>query len=243
MSMMKKRLIVALDVDNLERARDLVVELKPHVGLFKVGMELFNSSGPDAVRLVRGLGAEVFVDLKLHDIPNTVAGAARVLMRHGAGIINVHAAGGREMMQAAARAVREEAGSMHVRPPLVVAVTVLTSIDQAAFNDELGLPGEISQRVVAWAKLARECGLDGVVASPREVVAIRAACGEDFVIITPGVRPAGSGLQDQKRTMTPADAVAAGATYLVVGRPITGAGDRVAASIQVVKEMEQGAVT
>lgn len=243
MSMMKKRLIVALDVDNLERARDLVVELKPHVGLFKVGMELFNSSGPDAVRLIRGLGAEVFVDLKLHDIPNTVAGAARALMRHGAGIINVHAAGGREMMQAAARAVREEAGSMHVRPPLVVAVTVLTSINQAAFNDELGLPGEISQRVVAWAILARQCGLDGVVASPREVLAIRAACGEDFVIITPGVRPSGAGHQDQKRTMTPADAVAAGATYLVVGRPITGAGDRVAASIQVVKEMEQGAVT
>ena len=243
MSMMKKRLIVALDVDSLERARDLVMELKPHVGPFKVGMELFNSSGPDAVKLIRGLGAEVFIDLKLHDIPNTVAGAARALTRHGAGIVNVHAAGGRAMMQAAARAVREEAGSMQVKLPLVVAVTVLTSIDQAAFNDELGLPGEISQRVVAWAKLAQECGLDGVVASPREVAAIRAACGEDFVIITPGVRPVGDGLQDQKRTMTPAGAVAAGSSYLVVGRPITGAGNRVAAAKRMVVEMEQGSLT
>ena len=129
---------------------------------------------------------------------------------------------------------------MHIKAPLVVAVTVLTSIDQSSFNRELGLPGQVAESVVAWSELAMACGLDGVVASPVEVEAIRKACGPDFVIITPGVRPAGGEVQDQKRTMTPAGAVAAGATYLVVGRPIIGAPDRAAAARRVVEEMELG---
>ncbi|MEW5954096.1 MAG: orotidine-5'-phosphate decarboxylase [Bacillota bacterium] len=235
---LKKKLIVALDVDNLATATELARELKPYVGFFKVGLELFYSCGPDVVRLIKGLGADVFIDLKLHDIPNTVAGAARALTRYGAGIINVHAAGGRAMMRAAAEAVRDEAETMRVRAPLVVAVTVLTSIDQNAFDRELGMSGQVADKVVAWSKLAGDCGLDGVVASPVEVGAIRKACGPDFVIITPGIRPAGEEVQDQKRTMTPGGAVAAGATYLVVGRPITGAPDRVAAARRVVEEME-----
>ncbi len=234
----KNRLIIALDVDTTAQAEALADKLGPYAGGFKVGMQLYNSAGPEAVRRLREKGVPVFVDLKLHDIPNTVAGAARVLTRHGASILNVHAAGGADMMAAAADASRDEAVRAGIKPPLVVAVTVLTSVSQDVFNKEIGFAGAIRDRVVSWALLAREAGLDGVVASPLEITPIREACGEDFVIITPGVRPAGAAADDQKRTMTPGEAVRLGATYLVVGRPVTAAPDPVKAVRAILEEID-----
>ncbi|MCL6639661.1 MAG: orotidine-5'-phosphate decarboxylase [Firmicutes bacterium] len=233
----KNPLIVALDVDTMKDAARLADMLDPYAGAFKVGMQLYNSEGPEAVRLLRRKGAAVFVDLKLHDIPNTVAGAIRVLTRGGASILNVHAAGGKAMMRAAAEAAGDEAQKLGIPVPLVVAVTVLTSIGQEVFNREMGIPGNIRDRVVSWAVMAKEAGMGGVVASPREIADIREACGKDFVIITPGVRPAGSAANDQKRTMTPAEAVNLGASYLVVGRPITAAPDPVEAAKSILKEI------
>lgn len=238
MSLIKNPLIVALDVDTVDEAEALASALAPYTGALKVGMQLFNSAGPEAVRRLIEKKASVFVDLKLHDIPNTVAGAARSLTRLGAAIFNVHAAGGRAMMQEAAKAARNEAGKAGVKPPQVIAVTILTSIDEVIFSQELGFHGSIEDRVVAWARLAQEAGLDGVVASPKEISAIRKACGKDFVIITPGVRPAGAAANDQKRTMTPYEAVNLGASYLVVGRPVTAAQDPVEAARAILKEIE-----
>lgn len=234
----KDRLIVALDVSDARRALELVEQLTPYVGMFKVGMELFYSQGSEIIREIKKQKGKIFLDLKLHDIPNTVARAAVVLARLGVDMINVHAAGGGEMMRAAVDAVRRECAGLGIRPPLMIAVTVLTSISQEAFNSEMGVPGEIMDRAAAWAGLARNAGMDGVVASPREVVAIRQACGPDFIIVTPGVRPAGSQKGDQKRIMTPGQAVKTGATYLVVGRPITGDADPARAAGAVVEEIE-----
>lgn len=232
---MKNPLIIALDVDTVEEAGKLADTLKGHVGGFKVGMQLFDSAGPSIVRFLKEKETPVFVDLKLHDIPNTVAGAARVLTRHGADIINVHAAGGSAMMTAAAEAVRNEAERLGQACPLLVAVTVLTSIDQEIFNNQVGFPGTIEERVVAWAKMAQDAGLDGVVASPMEIAPVRAACGGGVVIITPGIRPADAVLNDQKRVMTPAEAIRQGATYLVIGRPITGAPDPMQAAMDILR--------
>lgn len=233
----KERLIVALDVDSRERAIEFVKKLAPHVGMFKVGMELFYACGPDIINSIRELGGKVFVDLKLHDIPNTVYRAARVLTRLGVFMINVHAAGGTEMMRAAAQAAGEEADRLGTGRPLVIAVTVLTSMGQEEFNEQLGIAGSIQERVASWAEMARDSGLDGVVASAREAAVIRKACGDSFVIVSPGIRPAGTAAGDQKRIVTPAKAVKAGSTYLVVGRPIIAAPDPVAAARQVVGEI------
>jgi orotidine-5'-phosphate decarboxylase len=237
MGYFKNPLIIALDVDTMKEAEILADKLNAYAGGFKVGMQLYNSVGPEIVRRLCEKNMPVFVDLKLHDIPNTVAGAARVLTRHGAAILNVHAAGGREMMRAAAAAAHSEAARAAIEPPLVVAVTILTSISQDTFNKEIGFPGSIRERVVKWAMLAREAGLDGVVASPLEITSIREACGEDFVIITPGVRPAGAAADDQERTMTPGEAARQGATCLVVGRPVTAAPDPVSAAMSILEEI------
>lgn len=236
----KNPLIIALDVDTVEEAVTLAERLGPYAGGFKVGMQLYNSAGPEVVRKLIEKKVPVFIDLKLHDIPNTVSGAARVLTRLGASILNVHAAGGSAMMQAAAEAAQSEADKAGISRPLVIAVTVLTSIDQEVFNHEVGITGSIQDRVTAWALLAKEAGLDGVVASPREIAAISAACGPDFVIITPGVRPAGAAANDQKRTMTPGEAIRLGASYLVVGRPITSAPDPVEATRAILEEVSLG---
>ncbi len=233
----KNPLMIALDVNTMREAELLVDTLAPYAGGFKVGMQLYNSAGPEVLHRLR-VKAPVFVDLKFHDIPNTVAGATRALTRLGAAILNVHAAGGGDMMRAAADAARDEAARVKIRPPLVVAVTVLTSISQEVFNNQIGLPGSIEERVVAWALLAKEAGLDGVVASPREIAAIRKNCGQDFIIITPGVRPAGAAADDQKRTMTPGEAIGLGATYLVVGRPVIKASDPVKAIRAILQEIK-----
>ncbi len=235
--MSKDKLIVALDVDSREKALELVSDLAGHVGFFKVGMELFYGAGIGIVQEIVAAGAQVFLDLKLHDIPNTVGQAARVLVRSGASIINVHASGGSAMMQTAGAFAREEADRLGVPAPLVVAVTVLTSIDRETYQQEIGFTGEITERVRSWALLARASGLDGVVCSPQEIKLVLEACGPDFKIITPGIRPAGAQLGDQRRVMTPGEAVKAGASHLVVGRPVTGASDRAAAVAAILDEI------
>lgn len=234
----RDRLWVALDVDEPDRARELIRLLGGLVGGFKIGMRLFYRTGPAFVRELTGQGIPVFLDLKLHDIPATVAGAVRALVRCGVAMLNVHAAGGKAMMQAAVRAAHEEAGLLGIKPPAVLGVTVLTSIDESVFRWELGFAGPIEEKVAAWAGLAAEAGLAGVVASPHEVGAIKACCGPSFLVVTPGIRPAGAGIDDQRRWATPAGAVRAGADYLVVGRPILAAGDPVAAVTEIVRELE-----
>ncbi len=236
--MSKDKLIVALDVDSREKALELVSELAGHVGFFKVGMELFYGAGIGIVQEIVAAGAQVFLDLKLHDIPNTVGQAARVLVRSGASIINVHASGGSAMMRAASASAREEADRLGLPAPMVVAVTVLTSIDRETYQGEMGFAGEIAERVRSWALLTQVSGLDGVVCSPREIKLVRQACGQDFKIITPGIRPAGAQLGDQRRVMTPGEAVQAGASHLVVGRPVTEALDRAAAVAAILDEIK-----
>jgi orotidine-5'-phosphate decarboxylase len=216
----RKRLIIALDMDDSQKALKMVDLLKSRVEFFKVGMELFYSSGGDIIKEIKDRGCKVFLDLKLHDIPNTVAKAAKSLTRFKPDIINVHASGGPEMMKAAAAAIREEAERLSIPCPAIIAVTVLTSINQDIFT-QLGNIGRVEDLVVNWAKLTKDCGLDGVVASPGEVAFIREACGPDFMVVTPGVRPDWAEAGDQKRFTTPAMAIKSGATYIVVGRPVT----------------------
>ncbi|MGD0152646.1 MAG: orotidine-5'-phosphate decarboxylase [Thermacetogeniaceae bacterium] len=232
----KQRLIVALDVSTLDQARKLVTELHDLVGMFKIGLELFCSHGPRAVEAVHEQGGRVFLDLKFHDIPNTVAGAARAATRMGVAMFNLHAAGGAEMMRAAAEAASQEARSGEA--PLILAVTVLTSLGPEELREEVGLVRPPLEQVVFWAEQAKDCGLAGVVASPREIRWIRQQCGDGFLIVTPGIRPAGADQDDQQRVGTPGEALAAGASYLVVGRPITKAPERRQAALNIIAEME-----
>ena len=235
----KDRIIAALDVSDMQTAEKLVDTLSGHISYFKVGMELFYNVGPSVMDMVKASGGRVFLDLKLHDIPNTVAQGARAIAGTGADMINVHAAGGGEMMRktsAALMALAEETGKPR---PQLIAVTVLTSLDQKAVTEEVGLSRPIDEQVRHWAKLALHSGLDGVVASPQELVGIREVCGPDFITVIPGVRPAWAGKDDQKRVMTPAEAVAAGATYLVIGRPITRAADPQEAAVRIIQEIEE----
>lgn len=229
--MSKERIIVALDVDTEEKAVGLVKKLAGEVGAFKVGLELFNSTGPGIFSALRSAGADrIFYDAKLHDIPNTAAGAARAAVRNGIWMLNLHCFGGSEMMKAGAEAARDEASKLGIDPPKIIGVTILTSLDTMTLTDELRVASGLVNEVVHLAKLAKWSGLDGVVASPQEIRYIREACGPDFLIVTPGVRPAGSDIGDQKRVMTPAEAARAGANYLVIGRPITRAEDPAAAA-------------
>ena len=227
------RIIVALDVSTPSDAFALADKLRGDVGAFKIGKQLFTAAGPDVVRTLVSRGDRVFLDLKFHDIPNTVAGAVKSACGLGVWMVNVHASGGRAMMEAARRAADESAAAGGVKP-LVIAVTVLTSLTGADLNS-VGVAASPLDQAVRLAELARTAGLDGVVASPQETAAIRAACGHDFQIVTPGIRGGGaqSSPDDQQRTLTPAQAVAAGSSYLVVGRPITGAADPRAAARQI----------
>ncbi|SMP55420.1 orotidine-5'-phosphate decarboxylase [Anoxynatronum buryatiense] len=219
----REKLIVALDKSEAGEVNQLVSALGEEIIWYKVGMELYYNEGNAMVKRLLNQGKQVFLDLKFHDIPNTVGQAARAATRLGVGMFNVHAGGGREMMRQAALCSREEAARLGLKPPVVLGVTVLTSMNQEAFETDLGFTGTIEDKVVAWAVLAQEAGLDGVVASAREAALIRKQCGAGFKIVTPGIRPAGSDLNDQARVMTPEMALDAGADYLVVGRPITAA--------------------
>ena len=234
---LKEKLIVALDVETAREAREVVSALRGRVGMFKVGLQLFTSAGPGFVRELTGAGERVFLDLKFHDIPNTVANACREAVRLGVSLFNVHAAGGSEMMRRAAEATRETAAREGVRRPNLIAVTVLTSADGATLA-ETGVGASPVQQATALARLADRAGLDGVVASPHEIAAARAAVArEDFLLVTPGVRPASAPHDDQKRVMTPAEAVRAGADFLVVGRAVLNAPDRARAVAEVLEEM------
>lgn len=234
----KDRIIVALDVNSEAEAVRLVRDLRDWVGAFKVGLELFNSIGPRIFDSIRDAGAErIFYDGKFHDIPNTVAGAARAAVRMGVWMFNVHTTGGTKMMSAAADAAGDEAHRLGVEAPLIIGVTVLTSIGPDVLQHELSVPVLLENHVVHLSSLAQSSGLHGVVASPLEIVAIRNACGPGFLIVTPGVRPAWAAKNDQTRVTTPAEAVRNGADYLVIGRPITAADDPVAAAQRIIDEL------
>jgi orotidine-5'-phosphate decarboxylase len=219
------RILVALDVPTASAAIALADTLRGTVGGYKIGSQLFTAAGPDIVRRLVDRGDRVFLDLKFHDIPNTVAGAIRSAAALGVWMVNVHASGGPAMLAAAKTAADEAAASGATRP-IVIAVTVLTSLDQAALH-AVGVGATPADHVVTLARLTHEAGLDGVVASPQEVEAVRRACAEPFVIVTPGIRGGSAqiGPDDQQRTATPAGAIGAGSSYLVVGRPITAAAD------------------
>ena len=232
-----KKLIIALDVENAQKARELVHTLRSMVAMFKIGMQLFTATGPDLVREIIDSGESVFLDLKFHDIPNTVAAAGIEATRLGVSMFNIHAAGGSEMMQRTAKSVAECAASEGRQRPLIIAVTVLTSADSSTLAEVS--PGlDPAVLVPRMALLAEASGMDGVVASPREAVIVRSAVKRpDFVVVTPGVRPAGAALLDQRRVTTPREAVLAGADYIVVGRPIIEAPDPAQAAQKIIEEL------
>ena len=236
---MRERLIVALDFDDLERAAELVRQLAGEVGMFKIGKQLFTHAGPQAVRQIQELGGEIFLDLKFHDIPNTVAKAAIEATRFGVKMFNVHASGSLEMMRLTAKEVRRVCRQQKLRKPIMLAVTVLTSLNQDDLQ-RVGVERKVADQVVRLALLTKEAGMDGVVASPHEVADIREACGRRFVIVTPGIRPSDGNRNDQQRVMTPHNAVRGGVDYIVVGRPIIEAKDPVAAARAIVADMELG---
>ena len=230
------RVIVALDFANPMRALGLAERLDPRDCGLKVGKEMFVVAGPEPVRWMVARGFNVFLDLKFHDIPNTVAQACAAATRLGVWMLNVHAAGGRAMLKAARDAVAATAAEAGRPRPLLIGVTLLTSLDEAALH-ETGVDADAGRYALRLAALARDCGLDGVVCSAIEAPSLRAAFGPDFALVTPGIRPAGSARDDQARVVTPADAVEKGANYLVVGRPITASADPVAALAAVNREL------
>lgn len=232
----RKKIIFALDVNGLADIDRYAEMLSAKVGMFKVGKELFTSCGLEAVKTVQRHGGQVFLDLKYHDIPNTVAKAMLEAARLGVQLANLHALGGAEMMETAATAVRKEFGDER---PRLLAVTILTSSTEETLRG-VGINHTVQDMVERLAKLAQNAGMDGVVASPLEIGLIREACGPDFLIVTPGVRPSFASVDDQKRIMTPAEAVKAGADYLVIGRPIAKAADPAAAAEMISDEIVAG---
>jgi orotidine-5'-phosphate decarboxylase len=230
----RKKIIFALDVESMAEAERWGDILAPHVGMFKVGKQLFTACGPEVVKGIIDRGGEVFLDLKYHDIPNTVAMASLEAARLGASLFNLHALGGYEMMARSVEALRREFPDEG--RSRVLAVTILTSSNEETLR-EVGIDIPVSEMVVKLARLAKRAGIDGVVASPLEVPLIRAVCGPDFLIVTPGVRPAFASTDDQKRVLTPADAVKAGASYLVIGRPISASQEPVRAVEMIIEEI------
>lgn len=227
-----RRILCALDTTSVDQARALVSGLAPFVGGVKLGLEFFSACGPEGMARVTATGAPVFLDLKLHDIPNTVAKAIHALVPLKPFMMTIHTAGGPAMMKAAAKAASDAAAAAGVPRPLIVGVTVLTSMNEDDLM-AIGVEGEVQSQVERLARLAQSCGLDGVVCSPHEIAALRRACGPKFTLVVPGIRPAGAAIGDQKRVMTPAEAVSLGADYLVIGRPITEAADPAAAAADI----------
>lgn len=237
---LREKIIVALDVDTESVALSLVEKLHDLVGCFKVGLQLYNNTGPGIVQRIAQAGGRVFLDLKFHDIPNTAARAAEAVTALGAFMFNFHAAGGKKMLIEASSAARRRAMELGVPVPLLLGVTVLTSMSEEELKREAGVARPLAEHVAALAALCREAGLDGVVASAREIPWIRRACGDDFLIVTPGVRPVWAVENDQVRIVTPQEAVALGADYLVIGRPVTASVEPRAAVKRLLAELAGG---
>lgn len=234
----RERVVLALDVDRADAALGLVDDLREVVGVFKVGHQLFTAYGPDIVRRIVDRGGKVFLDLKYHDIPNTVAKASAEAVKLGVSIFNVHGLGGYDMMKAAAEATGETAERLNMVQPVVLAVTILTSMDETSLRRELKISRSLPRTVVHFAKLAQRAGLDGVVASPQEIKLLRKSIRGPWVILTPGVRPVWASQDDQRRVLTPGEAVQTGADYIVVGRPVLKAEDRRDAVVKIIKEID-----
>lgn len=230
-------LIVALDFPTMSEAEAMAKKLAPAVRFFKIGMELFTAEGPEAVRRLVHVGEKVFLDLKFHDIPNTVGGACEAASRLGVTFVNVHASGGEKMLFQAVQSVHRWAETAQASAPKVLAVTVLTSLAETDLP-MIGVKGKIKAQVQRLTELAKRCGVDGVVASPQEIELIRQTAGKDFLIVTPGVRPIWAARGDQKRVLTPREAVEKGADYIVVGRPITQAPDPLEAARKILNELK-----
>ena len=232
----KEKIIIALDVKNQAEVLKILACL-PEARIFKVGLELFTAEGPAVIELVRNHGRDVFLDLKFHDIPNTVAGAVRAAVRHGVSMLTIHTSGGKEMMSRALEAAREESEKSNLNMPLLLGVTILTSLKDKDLN-EIGFSSGSQAQVLRLAQLAWQAGLKAVVCSPQEIELLRTELGPELKIITPGIRPVWAEAQDQKRIMTPAEARLKGADYLVIGRPITQAVSPAEAFARVVEELE-----
>lgn len=233
-----ERLIVALDVENKEQAIAMCELIGEGASFYKVGLQLFIAEGPSIIETLKSRGVRVFLDLKLHDIPHQVANACREVVRLGVDMMTIHATGGAEMMQAAAHSVQLAAVEFRVRPPVLLGVTLLTSLNQIRAG-EIGVQGPLHEHVVRLASLAQRSGLDGIVASPHEAGQLREVLGEDFVLVTPGIRSGADAMGDQKRTMGAAAAIEAGANYIVVGRPITAASDPRSAALSIAEELKR----
>lgn len=235
----KERIILALDVSGHEGALDIVKQFKDHIDTFKVGSELFTSAGPKIIQDINAMGKKVFLDLKFHDIPNTVSRSAHAAAELGVFMFNVHTMGGLEMMKQAAQELVKASLKKNIKRPKLLGVTVLTSIDQDILRDEIGIQHRMATQVKHLAKLALDAGLDGVVASPQDIEMIRSRCGSGFLIVTPGIRPSWAPPDDQKRTMTPKQAIARGADYLVIGRSVTAQPSPIKALELILKEIEK----
>ena len=232
-----EKIIVALDVNTIEDLEGLVDKLRPVINIFKIGSELFTSCGIQAIDVVRRKGCKVFLDLKFHDIPNTVMKAARTAAKQNIHMLTVHAMGGLAMMKKAVEVTREEAACLQTTPPLILGVTILTSLDKKDMQS-IGINGSVDEEGLRLDNLSERAGLDGVVASPKEISKIRKNVKEDFLIVTPGIRPTFSQKKDQKRVATPKEAIDMGADYLVIGRPITAEDDPQAAAENIIKEIK-----
>ncbi|HDP69515.1 MAG TPA: orotidine-5'-phosphate decarboxylase [Actinobacteria bacterium] len=235
--MKKNPLIVALDVPSKKEALDMVDQLKVYVDFYKIGLQLFLAEGHGVVEAIKDCGVNIFLDLKLHDIPNQVAAACRELVKMEVSMFTVHTQGGFEMMKRAKEAVEDEAFKLGISPPVVLGVTVLTSLDQKDLTD-MGINRKVNEQVLGLASMATEAGLDGVVASPNEISDLKRVLGEDNMIVVPGIRPKGAAKTDQKRVMSPQEALTKGADYIVVGRPIIEAIDPLNKTVEILNEIK-----
>lgn len=234
----KEKIVLALDVDTVEQAKELITELKDYVGVFKVGLQFYTANGGEVFEFMKEIGAKFFFDVKLLDIPNTVKKASENIIKSGASFYNLHALGGAEMMKQSVNAANQTAKEMGSEPPIVLAVTVLTSISDEILNEQLKIPYTPLDYVTTLAKLAKDSGLTGVVASVYEAKKIKEVCGSDFKVLCPGIRPEWSVKGDQKRLATPSFAIQEGADYLVIGRAVTAAEDRLGAMKKIYEEIE-----
>lgn len=233
----KDRIILALDVDDLDEAEKLVVELKDYVGYFKVGLQLFTSYGFSAIKMIKDHGGKVYCDLKFHDIPNTVSHACSNLIKHNINFFNLHLQGGSKMIMQAVKTSKDVAKSLSVDPPTILGVSLLSSFGQRTLTEELGVDKGLEDYIMSLAKIAKDCGLNGIIAGASESKKIRQELGEDFIILCPATRPTWAAVNDQVRVDTPTDAIKAGVDYLVIGRPITDAEDKTSAVKLIIDEI------